>query len=77
MDSDHNIEKDKLINEQTNSTSPIKIGNDVWIGTGAKILKGVTIEDGAVIAAGSLVKSNVNAYEVHGGVPAKKISDRK
>ena len=77
VDSDHNIEKDKLINEQPNSTSPIIIGNDVWIGTGAKILKGVTIEDGAVIAAGSLVKSNVNAYEVHGGVPAKKISTRK
>jgi len=77
VDSDHNIDKGKLINEQPNSTAPIKIGNDVWIGTGAKILKGVTIEDGAVIAAGSLVKSDVKAYEIHGGVPAKKISDRK
>jgi len=77
VDSDHNIEKGKLINEQPNTTAPIKIGNDVWIGTGSKILKGVTIEDGAVIAAGSLVKSDVKAYEIHGGVPAKKISDRK
>ena len=77
VDSDHSIDKGKLINEQPNSTAPIKIGNDVWIGTGAKILKGVTIEDGAVIAAGSLVKSDVKAYEIHGGVPAKKISDRK
>ena len=76
VDSDHNIDKAKLINQQPNNTASIKIGNDVWIGTGAKILKGVTIEDGAVIAAGSLVKSDVKAYEVHGGIPAKKISDR-
>ena len=72
-----NIEKDKLINEQPNSTAPVKIGNDVWIGTGAKILKGVSIENGAVIAAGAIVKSDVKAYEIYGGIPARKISDRK
>ena len=77
VDSDHNIEKGKLINEQPNSTAPVKIGNDVWIGTGAKILKGVSIENGAVIAAGAIVRSDVKAYEIHGGIPAKKISDRK
>ena len=77
VDSDHNVEKDKLINEQSNITAPIKIGNDVWIGTGAKILKGVSIENGAVIAAGAIVKSDVKAYEIYGGIPAKKISDRK
>jgi acetyltransferase-like isoleucine patch superfamily enzyme len=77
VDSDHNIEKGKLINEQPNSTAPVKIGNDVWIGTGAKILKGVSIENGAVIAAGAIVRNDVKAYEIHGGIPAKKISDRK
>ena len=77
VDSDHNIEKEKLINEQPNSTAPVKIGNDVWIGTGAKILKGVSIENGAVIAAGAIVRNDVKAYEIHGGIPAKKISDRK
>ena len=77
VDSDHNIEKEKRINEQPNNTAPVKIGNDVWIGTGAKILKGVTIENGAVIAAGAIVKSDVKAYEIHGGIPAKKISERK
>ena len=77
VDSDHNIEKGKLINEQPNSTAPVKIGNDVWIGTGAKILKGVSIENGAVIAAGAIVRDDVKAYEIHGGIPAKKISDRK
>ena len=77
VDSDHNIEKGKLINEQPNNTAPVKIGNDVWIGTGAKILKGVSIENGAVIAAGAIVRDDVKAYEIHGGIPAKKISDRK
>ncbi len=77
VDSDHGIDKGMKINEQGNISLPIKIGNDVWIGTGAKILKGVTIHDGAVIAAGSIVKDDVPAYEIHGGIPAKKISERK
>ena len=77
VDSDHNISKHSLINEQGNSTAEIRIGNDVWIGTGAKILKGVTIKDGAVIASGAIVKNDIGAYEIHGGIPAKKISDRK
>jgi len=77
VDSDHNIAKDTLINQQPNSTAPVTIGDDVWIGTGAKILKGVTIGNGAVIAAGALVKDDVAAYEIVGGVPAKTISSRK
>ena len=77
VDSDHNIEREKLINEQPNNTAPVSIGNDVWIGTNAKILKGVTIGDGAVVAAGALVKEDVAAYEIVGGIPAKKISERK
>lgn len=77
VDSDHNIAKDKKINQQGNLTAPIKIGNDVWIGTGAKILKGVTIGDGAVIASGALVKDDVAPYDIVGGIPAKKISERK
>lgn len=77
VDSDHEIARDQLINEQPNVTAPVVIGNDVWIGTGAKILKGVTISDGAVIAAGAVVSSDVGPYEIHGGIPAKKISERK
>ena len=77
VDSDHNIAKGQLINTQGNSTAPIKIGNDVWIGTGAKILKGVNIGNGAVIAAGALVKDDVLPYSIVGGIPAVKISERK
>ena len=55
---------------------PIHIGHHVWIGTGAMILQGVQIGDGAVIAAGAVVTHDVPSYEVWGGVPAKKISER-
>ena len=77
VDSDHGIKKDQLMNEQPNITAPIKIGNDVWIGTGAKILKGVTVGEGAVIAAGALVKDDVEPYKIVGGIPAKVLGERE
>ena len=49
----------------------------MWLATGAKILKGVTIEQGGVVAAGAVLSSNVAPYQIFGGIPAKKISDRK
>ncbi len=55
--------------------SPIQIGNDVWIGAHATILPGVTIGDGAVIAAGAVVTKNVEANTIVGGVPAKVIKN--
>lgn len=54
----------------------IIIGNDVYIGIGAKILAGVTIGDGAVIGAYSVVTKNVEPYTVVGGNPAKFIKKR-
>lgn len=77
VDSNHRIEKKLNINEQSNETAEIKIGNDVWIASNVSILKGVTIGNGAVIAANSVVNSDVDAYEIYGGTPAKKIGDRK
>lgn len=54
----------------------VVIGNDVWIGSHAIILGGVTIGDGAVIAAGAVVTKNVEPYSIVGGVPAKVIKYR-
>jgi acetyltransferase-like isoleucine patch superfamily enzyme len=54
-------------------TKPIKIGNHVWIGTRAIILKGVTIGDNAIIAAGSVVTKNVPSNTIVAGIPAKVI----
>jgi len=50
---------------------PIRIGSNVWIGTHAVILGGVTIGDHAVIAAGGIVNADVEPYAVVGGVPAR------
>jgi len=55
---------------------PVVIEDDVWIGCGVIILKGVTIGRGAVVAAGSLVNKSVASYDIVAGVPAKKISQR-
>lgn len=52
------------------------IGRDVWIGTNAIIMAGVTIGDGSIIAAGALVNRDVDECEIHGGIPNKKIKDR-
>ena len=53
-----------------------KIGNDVWIGHGAIIMGGVTIGDGAIVAAGSVVTKNVEPCTIVGGNPAKFIKNR-
>ena len=52
---------------------PIKIGNHVWIGAGATILKGVTVGDHAIIGGGSVVNKDVPPYAVVVGNPAKVV----
>lgn len=52
------------------------IGNDVWIGMNATIMPGVTIGDGAMVAAGSVVTKDVAPYMIVGGNPAKVIRPR-
>lgn len=54
----------------------INIGNDVWIGARAIILDGVSIGDGAIIAAGAVVSKDVEPYAIVGGIPAKFIKYR-
>lgn len=58
-------------------TKPIMIHDNVWIATGAIILPGVTIGEGAVVAAGAVVTKDVEAWTVVGGNPAKAIKERK
>lgn len=57
-------------------TGNTTIGNDVWIGSEAMIMSGITIGDGAVIAARSVVVKDVPAYSVVGGNPAIEIKSR-
>lgn len=60
-----------------NAFGQVIIGDYVFIGPRAIILPGVKIGNGAVIAAGAVVTKNVPKFEVWGGIPAKKISDRQ
>ena len=81
MGGDHNISKigkymfdvkEKL----PENDAPVIIEDDVWIGTGVIILKGVKIATGSVVAAGALVINDVPAYSIVAGVPAKVLKQR-
>lgn len=63
-------------NKDTYSKGPVTIGNDVWVGANASILSGVTIGDGAVVAAGAVVVDDIPPYAMVGGVPARIIKYR-
>jgi len=53
--------------------APIVVGKNVWIGANATVVPGVTIDDGAIIAAGAVVTKDVPPNVIMGGVPAKII----
>lgn len=55
---------------------PVIIKDDVWVGTNAVILKGVTINSGSVVAAGALVIKDVPSFAIVGGVPARVLKNR-
>lgn len=55
---------------------PTVIEDDAWIGYGAIVMAGVRVGRGAVVAAGAIVTKDVPPYEIHGGVPARKLADR-
>lgn len=72
-DSDHHL----IYTHDTisNPSAQVSIGNHVWIGYGATILKGVTIGDGAMIAAGSVVTHDVPSKAMVAGIPARVIKE--
>jgi acetyltransferase-like isoleucine patch superfamily enzyme len=72
----HQLFRTRQSLEYLRTKGPILVGNDVWIGRRSIILSGITIGDGAVIAAGSVVTKDVPAYAVVGGNPARIIKNR-
>ena len=62
--------------EYSSFEDSLTIGNDVWIGSGSTILRGVTVGDGAVIGASSVVTEDVPAYSIVVGNPGKIIKYR-
>lgn len=62
--------------EQPKNEADIIVGDDVWLGTHAIVVAGVTIGDHAVVAAGSVVTRDVPDYDIVAGVPARRIGSR-
>ena len=78
ISSNHSIKPDLFIVDQPARTdrAGVVIGDDVWIGTNATILPGVTIGCGAIVAAGSVVTSSVAEFDIVAGVPARFLKKR-
>lgn len=70
-DQDHIHDTGEVIRKAGFRTSPIVIGDNVWIGAKATVTRGVTIGDGSVVAANCVVTTDVPAGTVFGGVPGR------
>ena len=68
---------DVPMNAQPLTQRGIHVGEDVWIGSGCKILDGVRIGNGTVIGAGSIVTKDIDAYSIALGFPAKVVGRRQ
>ena len=70
----HNFDNpEKPIDEQGISTTPVILGDDIWIGANAVVLPGVSIGNHSVVAAGAVVTKDVPPHSLVAGVPAKII----
>jgi len=77
LSSNHTIPAmDRCMRWEPDILLPTKIGRDVWIGASAVILGGVTIGDGAVVAAGSVVTKDIESGSIVAGNPAKVLRMR-
>ena len=78
IDFDHGmVEVDRPIRLQGIYKRDVRVGNNVWIGYGACILRGVTVGDNAVIGTNAVVTNDVPANAIVGGVPARVIRMRE
>ncbi|OWV77645.1 transferase [Rhizobium sp. R634] len=76
IDHSHGVRRDTPIRLQKAEIGFVEIGDDVWIGVGARVLMNVTIGKGAVIGANSVVTSDIPEYAIAVGSPAKVVKYR-
>lgn len=70
-DQDHIADPDLRKHETASVTSPIRLGENVWVGAGARILRGAVLGDGAVVAANTVIRSQFPGGVVVAGVPGR------
>lgn len=76
IDHGHGLSRACLIREQSALIGTVSIGDDVWIGAGAKILMGAKIGTGAVIGANAVVTGDIPEFAIAVGIPARVIRFR-
>lgn len=74
--SNHRLDPAKTIKSQGSDHLPVKIGADTWLGAHSTIVAGITIGDGSVVGANSVVTHDIPTYEIWAGVPARRLKDR-
>lgn len=78
IDFDHRVEDvEQAIRKQGVYSKPVRVGNNVWIGYGASILRGVTVGDNAIIGTYAVVTKDVPDNAIVGGVPARVLRMRE
>ena len=73
----HNYEGEAVPYDDTYIQEKVEIGDNLWIGSRVTILPGVTIGEGAIIQAGSVVTDDTPKCAIAGGHPAKVFSERE
>ena len=77
VDSNHGRAPSAVMNLQPLESAPITLGRNVWLGAKCVVLKGVTIGDGSIIGAGSVLTKSVPSGETWAGVPARPVRSAK
>lgn len=74
---DHGTKVNQLVMSQPHTTGKIIIEDDVWIGSNCVITSNVTLKKGTIVGAGAVVTRSTEPNSIVGGIPARKISERK
>jgi serine acetyltransferase len=77
IDHDHGTQPEKLMRIQPNIPAAIILADNVWLGCNVVVLKGVSIGANSIVAAGAVVTKSIPPNEVWGGIPARKINERR